>query len=133
MGTKLSLQTVIDRYRYHWDFAELDLSDINRQCYPDDDALLHLVTRIGNLEEIEMLVASGARVNASGDMGFTPLHYAAMRGRLDVAEKLIELGADPSTRNEWGDTSADTAANGGHKKLATLLQTMRRRKRQGRP
>ena len=103
------LDALIAKYRYINAFAELDLSDINRQCYPGDDALIHIVAAIGTVEEMELLVASGANVNAIGDMGNTPLHYAAMEGRLDMAEKLAALGADLTIRNEFGGTPRDTA------------------------
>lgn len=73
-----ALQALIGKYRYHPDFADMDLSDLNQPCYPNDDALLHLVARVGGAEEIDLLVASGARVNVRGDLGYTPLHYAAM-------------------------------------------------------
>ena len=122
MKVETPLQALIEKYRYHVDFAKLDLSDINRQCYPDDDALIHLIARVGGPDEIELLVASGARVNAIGDMGFTALHYAAMNGRLTVAKRLLDLGADPNIRNEWGQTAAVVAMNGGHTDITKLLK-----------
>ncbi len=121
METKTSLETLIDKYRFHMDFAELDLSDINQQCFPNDDALIHLVARVGTLEEIELLVASKALVNSTGDLGYTPLHYAAMRGRLDMTKKLLGLGANPKTQNEFGETPVDIAHLGGHSEIAKLL------------
>jgi len=123
MKVETPLQALIDKYRHHIDFAELDLSDINRQCYPDDDALMHLVARVGGPDEIELLIASGARVNAIGDIGSTALHYAAMRGRLDVLEKLLALGADPAIQNEFGETPVDVAQNGGHAKIVKFLKS----------
>ena len=116
------LQALIDKYRYHMDFAELDLTDINRQCYPDDDALIHLVARVGSPDEIQLLTASGARVNSIGDMGFTPLHYAAMIGRIEIANKLLALGADPSIRNEFGETPMEVAINGSHADMIKILK-----------
>ena len=98
MEAQALLQELIANYRYHVDFAELDLTDINQQSYPDDDALIHLVARVGGPDEIALLVASGARVNAAGDMGYTPLHYAVLKGRLDVINTLLGLGADPLLR-----------------------------------
>ena len=89
--------------RSHWEFAELDLSYLNQQR-SDGDTLLHLVAYLGNLDEVELLVASGAQVNALGDLGYTPLHNAALSGHLDVAKRLLALGADPALRCEFGDT-----------------------------
>ncbi len=54
-------------------------------------------------------------------MGFTPLHNAAARGRLKSVEKLLQLGADPSLRNEWGDTASVTAGNCGQAEVVHLL------------
>jgi len=122
MAEETPLQALIAKYRWHMDFAELDLTDINQQSYPDDDALLHLVARIGGLDEVDLLVASGAQVNAPGDMGFTALHYAAMEGQLKMAKKLLDLGANPSIKNEWDQTAEVVAVNGGHADVAKLLR-----------
>lgn len=121
MERQTPLQALIAKYRDYPDFEELDLTDINQQSYPDDDALIHLVTRVGSLDELDLLVQSGARVNASGDMGFTPLHNAAGTGRVEMAQKLLDLGANPSIKNEWGETAEVVALNGGYADMAKLL------------
>ena len=61
-------------------------------------------------------------VNAPGDLGFTALHYAAMKGYLKMAKKLLDLGANPSIKNEWGQTAEVVALVGGHANLAKLLR-----------
>lgn len=122
MSTNPSLQALIDKYRYHPDFADLDMTDINQQCYPDDDTLLHLVARVGGADEIALLVASGANVNASGDIGYTPLHSAASMGRLKVVEKLLELGASLNLQDEFGDTPLTVAQTEGHAEVVRLLK-----------
>lgn len=75
----------------------------------------------GQQRNIEILIANGAEVNAIGDIGNTPLHSAALFGKVTVAEKLLELGADPDLKNEFGETAADVARIGGHDKLAVIL------------
>ncbi len=88
----------------------------DRKHFPND-ALIHSIVRFGTVEELELLVASGANINAIGDLGYTPLHYAVFMRRLDMAEKLAALGADPTIRNEFGDTPrdiAETAEELGH-------------------
>ena len=119
------LQNLITKYRDHMDFAELDMRDINQQSYPDDDALIHLVTRVGTLDEIELLIASGAKVNAIGDMGYTPLHYATLAGRLDVAEWLLMHGADPSIKCEHGYTAEAVARSIGYEDVVDLIHRAR--------
>ncbi len=121
MEQQTPLEALIANYRDYPEFEELDLTDINQQAYPDDDALIHFVARIGSLDELDLLVRSGARVNAPGDMGFTPLHYAAMRGHAKMAQKLLDLGANPSIKNEWGQTAEVVALNGGYAEMAKLL------------
>ncbi len=116
------LQALIAKYqRSHWEFADLDLSDLNQQR-SDGDTLLHLITFVGSLDEVELLVASGARVNAPGDLGFTALHLAAMNGHLKMATKLLDLGANPSIKDEWGQTAEVVALTGGHADVAKLLR-----------
>ena len=116
------LQALIAKYqRSHWEFEALDLEDINERR-SDGDALIHLIAFVGGPDELDLLVRSGAKVNAIGDMGYTPLHYAAMEGRLKVAEKLLALGADPKIRNEFGTTPAETALIHEHKDVAKLLK-----------
>ncbi|MGI4787332.1 MAG: ankyrin repeat domain-containing protein [Janthinobacterium lividum] len=121
METETLLQELIAKCRRSPDFAELDFSDINQPCN-DGDALIHLVAMQGGSDEMDLLVRSGANVNACGDMGFTPLHYAAMKGRKREAEKLLTLGADPKIRNEWGQTPEETALVGGYSDVAKLLK-----------
>ena len=122
MDKEMLLQELIDKYRHqYWEFEELDLSDINQRC-SDDDALIHFVARFGGPDEIELLVRSGAHVNAVGDMGYTPLHWAATEGRLEVVKRLLDLGADPYIKNEFDTTPIDCAERDGHRKAAHLLR-----------
>ncbi len=116
------LQALIAKYqRSHWEFEALNFDDINVRR-SDGDSLIHLVAFVGGPDELDLLVRSGAKVNAIGDMGYTPLHLAAMDGRLKVAEKLLALGADPGIRNEFGTTPAETALIHEHKDVAKLLK-----------
>ncbi len=122
MDDQTPLEALIANYRWHMDFAELDLSDINQQSYPDDDALIHLIARTGSPDELDLLVRSGAKVNAIGDIGFTALHYAAMAGHSKMVQKLLDLGANPSIQNGWGQTAEVVALTGGHAEAAKLLR-----------
>ena len=44
----------------------------------------------------------GARHDIADDEGFTPLHFAALRGNIEVALYLLEIGANPYIRNKKG-------------------------------
>lgn len=50
-------------------------------------------------EILELLLKHGARHDLADDEGNTPLHFAAMRGSVEIAKYLINLGANPYARN----------------------------------
>ena len=53
---------------------------------------------------VEYLVGEGADLEALGNGGDTPLHYAAESGRRDVVEYLVSKGADIRAKNSHGTT-----------------------------
>lgn len=63
---------------------------------------LMYVGLIGDLARVKALVAKGAKVNKEG---WTPLHYAAVKARADVAKFLLESGALPNELSPEGDTA----------------------------
>lgn len=119
---KTPLQDLIDRYNRCSEFLGIEINDVNQQGALDD-TLLHIVARIGSVEEVNLLVMSGAQVNAIGDLGYTPLHYAAMKGRIDIAKRLLDLGSSINSKNEFDETPADAADNGGHSAVANFLRS----------
>ena len=59
---------------------------------------------INDLKEVKKLIESGADINARDGEGNTPLHTAVYEGALSTIEFLQWHGADPSIRNERGET-----------------------------
>jgi ankyrin repeat protein len=59
------------------------------------NAELHEMVRSGTLESVCYLIIDGANVN-NVNLGKTPLHTAAELGRTEIANALIEGGADPN-------------------------------------
>ena len=51
----------------------------------------------------------GADVNEADFMGFTPLHHAAGRGNLELAQYLLSKGANPLAMGRSGHTTVDFA------------------------
>ncbi len=54
---------------------------------------LHFAVEECSKEMIELLLASGADINAESEKGWTPLHYATRRGDKEIVEMLTERGA----------------------------------------
>lgn len=48
----------------------------------------------GDLGGLGLLFTSGASVNCRDSDGYAPLHYAAQFGRVEIARRLIDWGAD---------------------------------------
>ena len=73
------------------------------------------------VQRLQKLVEKGANINAKDNAGRTPLHWAAMTGKIfipaqgarvleaDMVEKLIDLGADVDAKDNAGLTAAQYA------------------------
>lgn len=70
---------------------------------------------------IKRLIAEGADVNAKGDRGDTPLSWAAAQGNLEVAQLLIDLGADPGAYDVAFGSILHNTINQDHPGMAKLL------------
>ena len=72
--------------------------------------LLHIASeQINESEIIDLLVKSGANVNARDAEGFTPLHMAAIHGNLKIVKKLVDLEADVNIVTTDGKNAAELA------------------------
>jgi ankyrin repeat protein len=75
---------------------------------------------------IELLVKKGSDINKQRDGSwwakghFTPLHVAAYQGEREMAELLLQLGADPTVTAE-GKSAYQVAIDRGHGKIAKLI------------
>ena len=75
----------------------------------------------GSLEVVELLISSGAEVNAKGYNDWTPLHLVAVRHSLAVAELLISSGAEVNAKTNGGSTPLHAAARMNSLEVAELL------------
>ena len=72
---------------------------------------------------VKMLVRAGADVNAcAGVMRATPLHMAARRGFVEVAQALLDCGAAIEARDRKGVTPLQRAINCRKQAVAQLLK-----------
>jgi len=63
----------------------------------------------GGVSVAELLLRAGARPNDRCEQGRTPLHVAAISGRLDMVLYLMHHGADPTLTDEDGRTPSQFA------------------------
>ena len=83
---------------------------------------LHDAAERGDLEKISDLLNAGASINQTdGPHGFTPLHKAALEGRVSAAELLIDRGAEVDVRRSLGATPLHDAAFRGEASVVKLL------------
>ncbi|WP_018607825.1 ankyrin repeat domain-containing protein [Uliginosibacterium gangwonense] len=85
------------------------------------DSPLHIVSVWGDCEAIKILLDAGADINAQGESGFTPLHYAAEQNHPAAVELLLTMGAKP-LRNDDNDTPLALAEKLGHTNILTILK-----------
>ena len=93
--------------------------DITDNIIQDSDALLQeisgeTVLHIACMKKdqpdvIDLLVQSGADVNAQAADGFTPLHIAAIYGNFRIVRKLVDLDADVNIITANGKNAAGVA------------------------
>jgi ankyrin repeat protein len=84
---------------------------------------LHFAAQDGDLGQVRRLLSEGLDINAFDDLGKTPLHYAVEKERFEVAQYLIEHGADVNARHEpsAGNTPLAEIAGNCSLRIAKLL------------
>jgi ankyrin repeat protein len=65
---------------------------------------LHVAAMFKQLESLDVLLQSGARINERGLHGRTPIYWAATEGSVARLRKLLSAGADPDLPDNEGDT-----------------------------
>ena len=87
--------------------------------------LMNAATR-GCVADIEFLVAHGANINALSDFKNSALIMAVINQHVECVEKLIELGADVTIKNNEGKTAIDLTDDDEIKKM--LKEALRKQK-----
>ena len=67
-----------------------------------------------------LLIKYNTCVNATDKWAFTPLHEAAQKGRTQLCALLLAHGADPTMKNQEGQTPLDLATVSLHVKIISI-------------
>eukprot|EP00347_Sterkiella_histriomuscorum_P019677 403340709 len=77
-------------------------ADVNEVDFRKRTPLLKCARHNSQSDILQMLLKAGARTDIADEEGSTPMHFAAMRGTVEVGMFLINLGANPYARNRKG-------------------------------
>ena len=84
---------------------------------------LHLAAKTGNVEQILACLHNNAEdINATSNVGATPLVYAAQGGHLEAVRLLLQRGANRHVKTRKEKTALMVATEKRHSAVAQLLQ-----------
>jgi uncharacterized protein len=83
---------------------------------------LHSAAASGDTAAVLRLISKGAKVNARGFFGRTPLINAAAYNRPETVKALLERGADASLTDDMGIPAAQAASKNGHVGVVDILR-----------
>lgn len=91
-------------------------------CSIDGTTILHQAMYANNPEIVKLLIKRKAPLNVIDSNGSTPLMIAVNRGSDDIAQLLLDNGADPDIKDTaYGRTALHIAASKGYDKIAAAL------------
>ena len=70
----------------------------------------------------KMLIDAGADVNLKGDLDWTALMFAAMRGDVESVKNLVDAKADVDSKTKDGETPLQRAAALEYKEIIEILK-----------
>jgi len=83
-----------------------------------EETPLMYVALVGDVPRAKALVARGAQVNK---LGWTPLHYAAVKGNLEMVQYLLANEAMPNAPSPAGDSPLMMAVQSGNTQVVQAL------------
>lgn len=98
------------------------LIELNAETARAGWTALHYAATAGHESMIRLLVEADAYIDAPSPNGTTPLMMAARFNHRAAATALLQLGADPTQRNESGLTARDYARERGNSNLEFWLE-----------
>lgn len=77
---------------------------------------------VGDIHEIQRLLARGISLNSADYDGRTALHLASSTGHTKVVKYLLRKGATAAPVDRWGNLPIDEARKAGHTEIVTMLE-----------
>jgi ankyrin repeat protein len=79
--------------------------------------------KAGDLSRVQKLLQDNPRLINQKDASYsaTPLHYAALKGNVEMVKLLVARGADPKAVNRDGETPLQVARRGGKTNVVAVL------------
>lgn len=91
--------SLLKEYNELPEYISMKLSSIHQKS-EFGDYPIHVASVRGSIDELRLLLANGADINAVGEHGYTPLHNAVEQGFIDVVAFLLAQGADVLIEND---------------------------------
>ena len=100
-----TLQELLRRYVSEdtYSFSGFDRIEVNTVGQEQETPLHMAVTRQA-IDDVRLLLAGGANVNAQTNIGSTPLNRAVGAGDIEIVRVLLDAGADQSLASVFGAT-----------------------------
>lgn len=95
--------------------------DLNNPISPEGSTLLMIAIASNNIEFIELLIRSGAKIDKATNLGTTPLTLAIQLNNFESFKILIGKGANVNALTGYGETPAMLAIQDGRLEFLEVL------------
>lgn len=104
----MKIEDLMNEYQGLPEYSGIVLSGVNQPSLFGDFPMNVAATR-GSIDEMGVLISSGADINCVGEHGYTPLLNAIEQCKLEAVVWLVGRGADMDVRTCDGMTAFDVA------------------------
>ena len=116
----VSIDELLADYQTLPEYSGVRLRDASTKSLFNDYPINIAATR-GSIDEMILLLAHGADINAAGEHGYLPIHNAVEQDKVEAISWLIEHGALVNARNDIGLTPKELAKALDNKGAMDLL------------